>query len=218
MPARFSAKDVVDCLDKCIIDEPYCFFMDLQHGYFHTANSRLTLYADESRWAIVFETNGYANRGGRIDLDLNFFGNCLRNLDRAGADDRYVCNAKWSVLVDGGASGFEWVSPSATSVKVRGTPVPLPLTKAGYAKWVPDIHDDSVFAERPTLGMGPGERCNQASLHNRRQMGEQNGSVGNAPLKPAPIVTPPPKTRSRYGIAQIEPPQPNQKSNKIGHF
>jgi hypothetical protein len=54
--------------------------------------------------------------------------------------------------------------------------------------------------------IGTGERCNQASLHNRRQMGEQNGSVGNEPLKPAPTVTPPPRTRSPYGIAQIEPP------------
>lgn len=62
MAARFTAKDVVDDLDKCIIDEPYCFFMNLEHGYFYTANSRLTLYADESRWAIVFEKNGYANR------------------------------------------------------------------------------------------------------------------------------------------------------------
>jgi hypothetical protein len=95
MPERFTAKDVVDQLDNCIMDEPYWFFMDLQNGYFYTANSRLTLYADESRWAIVFEKNGYNNRALRIDLELNFFGNCLQNLDRAGADDRYVCNAKW---------------------------------------------------------------------------------------------------------------------------
>ncbi len=156
MPARFTAKDVVDHLDNCIIDEPCCFFMNLQHGYFYTANSRLTLYADESRWAIVFEKNGYANRGLRIDLELNFFGNCLHNLDRAGADDRHVCNAKWPTLVDGDdldeiASGFEQVSPSATSVKLRGTPVRLPSTKEGYAKWVPNIRDDNGYAERPTF-------------------------------------------------------------------
>lgn len=88
MPAHFVAKDVIYHLDSCVIGEPYCFFMDLGHGYLYTANSRLTLYADEGRWAIVFEKSGYANRGGRIELELNFFGNCLHNLDRAGADDR----------------------------------------------------------------------------------------------------------------------------------
>jgi hypothetical protein len=88
-----TAQDVVNYLDNCVIDEPYCFFMDLQHGYFCTANSRLTLSADETRWAIVFEKNGYANRRLRIGVELNFFGNCLCNLDRAGANDRY--GSRW---------------------------------------------------------------------------------------------------------------------------
>jgi hypothetical protein len=153
MPARFTAKNVVDYLDNCIIDEPYCFFMDLQHGYFYTANSRLTLYADESRWAIVFEKNGYANRAVRVEIELNFFGNCLQNLDREG---RYICNAKWVTLVDGDdleeiAPDFGQVSLSATSVKARGKRVPLPSTKEGYAKWVPDIYADNDHCERPTL-------------------------------------------------------------------
>ena len=156
MSASFTAKDVVGYLDTCIIDEPHCFFINLQHGYFCTANSRLTLYADESRWAIVFEKNGYANRGGRIEIELNFFGNCLRNLDRAGADDRYVCNAMWHTLVDADdldeiASEFEQVSPSATSVRVRGKPVPIPAAKEGYIKWVPDIHTDNGYRQRPTF-------------------------------------------------------------------
>src|SRR5262245_57095947 len=72
MPKRFVSKDVIDYLDTCVIDEPYCFFMDLGHGYFYTANSRLTLYGDDGRWAIVFEKSGYANRDGRIELELNF--------------------------------------------------------------------------------------------------------------------------------------------------
>lgn len=59
-------------------------------------------------------------------------------------------------LVDGEdldeiASDFERVSLSATSVKVRGKPVPLPSAKEGYAKWVPDIHVDNGYRERPTF-------------------------------------------------------------------
>ena len=157
MPARFVANDVLEFLDNCVIDEPYWFFMDLEHGCFYTANSRLTLYADESRWEIVFERSSYANRAGRIEVELNFYGNDLHNLGRAGADERFSCNAKRVTLVDGDAlheieSGFESISPAATSVRLRGEPVKIPTTKEGFAKWVPDIHeedDDDSDEESP---------------------------------------------------------------------
>jgi hypothetical protein len=114
--------------------------MALDHPYFYTANSRLTLFADEFRWAIVFAKNGYGNRTNTIDLELNFFGNCLHNLARAGADDRYVCNAKFLTLVDGDAlsdieAGSIEVPLSATSVRLRCNPVQIPSTKEEFAKW-----------------------------------------------------------------------------------
>ena len=155
MSARLTAQDVLDHMDNCIIDEPYCFFMDLGHGYFCTANSRLTLYADDSRWAIVFEKCGYHNRASEIALELNFFGNCLHNQERGGLDDRYVCNAKHFPLVDWDAlkeieTGFESLSPAATAVRLRGKPVKIPNTKDGFAGWVPDIHEkDDVEFPRP---------------------------------------------------------------------
>src|SRR5262245_49550767 len=77
-------------------------------------------------------------------------------MDRAGADDRYVCNAKFITLVDGDAlnaiaSDFEQVSPVASTVKVRSAAVPIPSTKTGFAKWIPDIKDDKGFLKRPTF-------------------------------------------------------------------
>lgn len=36
--------------------------MDLEHPYFYTANSRLSLFADDANRTIVFEKSGYANR------------------------------------------------------------------------------------------------------------------------------------------------------------
>jgi hypothetical protein len=100
--------------------------------------------------------NGYANRGGRIELELNFFGNRLQNLDRGGANGRYACNAKFITLVEGDALSeiapdFEQVSSSATSVRVRDELVQIPSTKDGFAKWIPDIHDDKGLGERPTF-------------------------------------------------------------------
>lgn len=62
MNSSFTQKDILDYLEATD-QEIYHFFIDLEHPYFFTAGSRLTLYADDKRWAIVFEKSGYANRG-----------------------------------------------------------------------------------------------------------------------------------------------------------
>ncbi len=116
--------------------------MDLEHPYFYTANSRLSLFADDENWAIVFEKSGYANRGGRIELELNFFGNKLRNLKPGGLYNHFTYNSRYFTLVDADAleeiaADFEVVSPSARRVKVRDRYVELPSRKEGYEKWVP---------------------------------------------------------------------------------
>src|SRR5262245_26320333 len=98
MPASFTAKEVVDYLDRCILENPLWSFMELEHPYSYTANSRLTLYADDARWAIVFEKNGYENRNHTFMLQLNFYGNCLQNLKRGGADNRYTWNVEYLSL------------------------------------------------------------------------------------------------------------------------
>jgi len=160
MPASFTAKDVVDYLDRCIIENPLWSFMNLQHPYDYTANSRLTLYADDARWAIVFEKNGYENRNDTIILELNFFGNCLRDLERGGADNRYTSNVRYLTLVNGEAWDditldlSEGLWPTATSVKLRDRTVQLPATKQQYVKWVPDIDDDTavITGRDPSTG------------------------------------------------------------------
>jgi hypothetical protein len=43
-------------------DLTYGFWLDLEHGYCETVGSRIHLYADEDRWAVVAEKSGYANR------------------------------------------------------------------------------------------------------------------------------------------------------------
>src|SRR5689334_12802499 len=58
-------------------DIKYNFFLDLEHGYCETAGNRIHLYADSTRWAIVFEKSGYQNRGGSAEIELNYVGNCI---------------------------------------------------------------------------------------------------------------------------------------------
>ena len=121
--STYSRADILKALDD---EDVYNFFLDLEAGYFYTAGSRINLYADKSRWAIVFEKSGFGNRSGRAEIVLNYFGNCLLNLDRAGYEDKYICNSKWLTLITGEAfkkieEGFELVSKKANVVDVRDT-------------------------------------------------------------------------------------------------
>lgn len=59
MTGTFSAADVLEFLDGCLRDHPTWAFIDLEHPYVYTANSRLTLYANETTWALVSEVSGY---------------------------------------------------------------------------------------------------------------------------------------------------------------
>jgi len=119
--SKYTKEEILQALDNTTT---YNFFLDLEHGYFHTAGSRINLYADENRWAIVFEKNGFGNRSGRAEIELNYFGNCLMNLSKTGLDGIYTSNAKYLTLITGEEfekieGDFELVSKDATVVTVR---------------------------------------------------------------------------------------------------
>jgi hypothetical protein len=143
--AGLTAQSIVDYLDNCVIlNHPGWFFMDLGHGYFYTANSRLSLFGDGADWAIVFEKSGYSNRGMRIELELNYFGSALHNLEPGGISGQFLYNAKYFTLVTGDdleeiETEFEEISSDARQVKLRGEYVLLPETFEGYKKWVPEL-------------------------------------------------------------------------------
>ncbi len=96
----------------------FTFFFHPDHGCCYIANSRICLFADVERWAVVIEKNGYGNRGMTIGIELNYFGNCLWKLDRAGYGDQFVCNIKYfnlfdeeSICVNEPQEGFELLDP-----------------------------------------------------------------------------------------------------------
>ena len=117
------SQEILDSFDNAT-ESPYLFLPDLEHGYFYTAGSRITLFGDDSRWAIAFEKTGYNNRGLEVQIEVNYFGNCLMNLDKAGYDNAFTCNTKFFTLIDGDTikelcSDFEVISPDAESIAVR---------------------------------------------------------------------------------------------------
>src|SRR5258708_2740171 len=144
MARRYTKDDILDYLDNCV--NHGAFFMDLGHGYFYLANSRLSLFANDIYWAIVFEKSGYVPRCWQIQLELNYFGNSLYNLSVGGLYNHLTYNAKhfplvpWKSLKEiKDADEYVDVSPTATRVRVRSRYVPLPKTKKGYERWVPGI-------------------------------------------------------------------------------
>lgn len=110
---------------------PYKFFLTLEDPYLNISSAKIHLFADENRWAVVFEKNGYHNRGMSIQKELHFFGNCLSKLDKAGLDGKYTCNTKYFILCSEEeiqkvcAEEFEEVSLNASTIKVRNEDLPI---------------------------------------------------------------------------------------------
>jgi hypothetical protein len=122
---NYNQKTILDDLDSADKEDPYKFWFILDHGYFYTAGNRITLFADEKNWAIVFEKSGYANRGTRIEIEITYFGNCLKNLDKAGSDNQFTCNTKYISLMEGSvidnlSDGFELISKKVENIQIHG--------------------------------------------------------------------------------------------------
>ena len=141
--SKYTKDEILNALDD---NSTYNFFLDLEHGYFHTAGSRINLFADENSWAIVFEKSGFGNRSGRAEIELNYFGNCMINLDRAGLNDRFICNSKYLTLISGEEfekieGDFELVSKDATTVKVRDKELTIDHNNQNYIAKGIEIQD-----------------------------------------------------------------------------
>ncbi|WP_413669962.1 hypothetical protein ACEN9X_08515 [Mucilaginibacter sp. Mucisp86] len=125
-------------------DIKYNFFFDLEHGYFSTAGNHIHLYADASRWAIVFEKSGYANRGGDAEIELNYIGNCINYPIDKYPERNYITNVSSIILITGeeyeriqNKSGsemeqFELVDPNANYVIVRGHKIKIEHSDKNY--------------------------------------------------------------------------------------
>ena len=139
----YTTKDILTDLDSNAI---YEFFLDLEHGYYFTSGSRINLFADKERWAIVFEKSGFGNRSGRAEIVLNYFGNCLVNPPKAGLNNQFITNTNFIVLIDNEdfekiADGFELVSKDAQTIKVRGQDIPIEQNISEYKKKGIEIQD-----------------------------------------------------------------------------
>lgn len=124
-----------------IDDIKYNFIFDLEHGYFETASSKIHLYADANRWAIICEKAGYRNREGVAVIELNYFGNCIDYTIDKYPERNYITNVNDIMLIsddeyerisDTDEESFELVSSLITEINVRDKRIKLEYNLSEY--------------------------------------------------------------------------------------
>ncbi|QNF33354.1 hypothetical protein HUW51_11715 [Adhaeribacter swui] len=115
-------------------DGYYCSFVELGHVYSYLIDCRLNVFcANDGRWAIAIERLGYNPRAGAIILDINYYGNCLNNLESYNGRPTsyysiYPIDAdSFNKTIDG-----ESLRPDAKFWLVRGQRISLSHNKQEY--------------------------------------------------------------------------------------
>ena len=131
MQASYSASEILAQLDGCA--EAFTFPI-LDNAYVYPAATRMTLFRDAERWAIVIEVLGFnSHMGGTggIDDALYCFGNCLKRPPGISPEDtlRPVSDGDSGPLFD--EDGIT-LRRSATDLRIRGCRVPLPRGPEHY--------------------------------------------------------------------------------------
>jgi hypothetical protein len=76
-----TTKEILNTLDNSN-DGYYCTFVELGNAYSYLIDVRINVFRDDNNnWAIAIERLGYNPRAGAIILDINYYGNCLTNLE-----------------------------------------------------------------------------------------------------------------------------------------
>ena len=126
-------EEILNTLDNSN-DGYYCSFVDLGHVYSYLIDVRLNVFrGDNDRWAIAIERLGYNPRAGAIVLDINYYGNCLTNLEfyNERQTSYYSIHPidfdNFNETIDG-----ESLKSDAKFWLVRGQQVPLSHNKQDY--------------------------------------------------------------------------------------
>jgi hypothetical protein len=125
--------EILDTLDNSN-DGYYRSFVSLGHVYSYLIDTRLNVFrADNNRWAIVIERLGYNPRGSAIILDINYYGNCLTNLDYYNERPTSYYSV-WPIDIDDFCDTIsnESLKPDANFWVVRGHKLPLTHHKQDY--------------------------------------------------------------------------------------
>ena len=134
MSVSILEKDVLDILDQSK-NGAYNTFIWLGDVYSYLIDSRLNIFRNgKGNWAIAAERLGYNPRGGAIELQISYYGNCLINLEEYnGQQSNYYVTYPIDHTSFAEASGeFERLNQDVDAVLVRGVPLRINHDKAAY--------------------------------------------------------------------------------------
>lgn len=146
-------------------DIKYNFFLDLEHGYCVTAGSRIHLYADFTRWIIVFEKSGYQNRATSGEIELNYVGNCIDYPIDKSPERNYITNSSNVILIEpteferienkegDEMETFELIGKNIKEIKILDKIIPFDNDYKNYEKVGIEIRAD----ENPNKLIGFGD-------------------------------------------------------------
>jgi len=130
-----SEDEILSTLDNSNRLGDYSHFIGLGHPYSYLIDCRLNIFRGENdRWAAASERLGYNPRAGGIELQIDYFGNCLINLDEYNNQltNYYIIYSlvdqnSFYEVIDG-----EWLKPDAKYWLVNGYKVELSHNKQHY--------------------------------------------------------------------------------------
>lgn len=146
-------------------DIKYNFFLDLEHGYCVTAGSMIHLYADSTRWIIVFERSGYQNRATSGEIELNYVGNCIDYPIDKSPERNYITNSSNVILIEpteferienkegDEMETFELIGKNIKEIKILDKIIPFDNDYKNYEKVGIEIRAD----ENPNKLIGFGD-------------------------------------------------------------
>lgn len=130
---------VLEYLDKGV-GSFFSDFLVLEDGYNALISVKAHLYLHESKWAIVFEKSSYQNQNLNVQLELTYFGNCLKNCPEGGSNKIYfvLCeeNEIKKLYRDDSFENFELISEDSgkDSIKMANRNVYVEYDKNEYLK------------------------------------------------------------------------------------
>lgn len=118
----------------------YQFFPNFSNENYNYIGSKMTLYKADSLWAIVFEEVIFNINEARVEIILNYFGNCLSNMDIISSQGRkHISNMKRVYLTEENdvlklCDNFPFVSTTCKFIKIGGRQLEINHNYGDYLK------------------------------------------------------------------------------------
>jgi hypothetical protein len=119
----YNEKNILDELDSI---SGVKLFPSFEISNFYPGNCRINLFADEKRWAVVFEILSYNTAGYNIVVDNYYFSNCFVKKEKhnnTNISTVILSQVDTQNLIDD--EGF--IKPNSNHISIRGQKYPLIL-------------------------------------------------------------------------------------------